>query len=171
LIIRWVGYKLSEREQLFPYLLARCSLRQILPAKLERFLDFNPFFTQSELSLHAILQEMLYYIFNAYQYLFLTFRHNQGIQMPKYELRYRNLVQRIYGDKISELPHRRRSCSVTGLPGGSVNGSQHVAISFSDIKRSHSDEEESDQEFVSEIRQFSTQQGIYYLNSFYVSFF
>uniref|UniRef100_A0A915MGF4 Uncharacterized protein n=1 Tax=Meloidogyne javanica TaxID=6303 RepID=A0A915MGF4_MELJA len=146
LIVRWVGYKLSEREQLFPFLLGRCNIQQILPAKLERLLDFNPFFNQSEISLHAILQEM----------------HNQGIQMPKYELRYRNLVQRICGDKNSEVTQRRRSCSVTGLGGGNITGNQHYVNSSLDIKRSHVgiDEDEGDPEFVSEIGQFSTQQCI-----------
>uniref|UniRef100_A0A1I8BU01 BTB domain-containing protein n=1 Tax=Meloidogyne hapla TaxID=6305 RepID=A0A1I8BU01_MELHA len=144
LIVRWVGYKLLEREQLFPFLLGRCSLQQILPAKLERLLDSNPFFTQSEMSLHAILQEM----------------HNQSIQMPKYELRYRNLIQRICGDKNSETPQRRRSCSVTGLLSGNVTSSQHHANSSLDIKRSLINDEEGDPEFMSEIGQFSTQQGI-----------
>ncbi|CAK5041961.1 unnamed protein product [Meloidogyne enterolobii] len=158
LIVRWVGYKLSEREQLFPFLLGRCNIQQILPAKLERLLDFNPFFNQSEISLHAILQEM--YSINFFILIYLIFqRHNQGIQMPKYELRYRNLVQRICGDKNSDVTQRRRSCSVTGLGGGNITGSQHYVNSSLDIKRSHVgiDEDEVDPEFVSEIGQFSTQ--------------
>jgi len=82
--------------------------------------------------------------------------------MPKYELRYRNLVQRICGDKNSEVTQRRRSCSVTGLGGGNITGSQHYVNSSLDIKRSHVgiDEDEGDPEFVSEIGQFSTQQCI-----------
>ncbi|KAI1732870.1 BTB/POZ domain-containing protein [Ditylenchus destructor] len=80
LIVRWIGNKLPEREKFFKEMLQDCPFQQVNAVRLERLLDYNPFFAQSETSLYIVLQTM----------------HEVNMPMAKYEVQYRNLVQK-YG--------------------------------------------------------------------------
>ncbi|CAD5220056.1 unnamed protein product [Bursaphelenchus okinawaensis] len=58
LVVRWINYDISKREQYCGRLMKRVDVTKLTPIKLENVLDFNPFFLSAEKTLYTVLMTL-----------------------------------------------------------------------------------------------------------------